>query len=133
MHNQAGIRRRDLLAGGATIAVAASLALAGGPSAVAGVVGPTLTITPNELFYPCDGTQPVTFSVAGFGDNTTVVLHVKTATGKKIGSITTGNTGSGDHVFNFNTSKIPPGNYTFFAVQDHTADASAVFTEGECP
>lgn len=121
-----------LLAGGAAVAVATSLSLIGAPAFGAGT-GPTLTLTPNSGFYPCDGVQPVQFSVAGFGADKTVALRYKSASGKTIGTIQTDSGGGGGKTFNFNESKIPPGDYTFYAVQQKGVTASAVFTEGECP
>src|SRR5579875_614355 len=107
-----------------------------GPVLGVGVAGATtsgtLTLTPNELYYPCNGIQGVDAQVTGFTPSSTVDLRVDSARGKIVATIATDSTGSGSTVKDVNTAELRPGQWTIYAVQtpNPTIEATAVFTEG---
>ena len=115
---------------------AATMGLAFGSAVVAvpaSAQGPTLTLTPSELYYPCDGSQPVTASVTGFGAEATVILHEGSTAGREIGSLQTNAQGMGMYERLVNTATLRPGEYPIYAVQSGGPTAMATFTESTCP
>jgi hypothetical protein len=92
--------------------------------------GATLTITPSTIYYPCSEGN-VTFSVTGFGADVKVKLHSGSATGPKVGKITTNGSGAGSKVINFTDTM--PGSYTYYAVEKGGTKANATLAVGTCP
>ena len=120
-----------LATGGVAMAAATSLTLLGAPMAHAGGEA-TLTITPDELSGPCEGVQLVQFTAAGFVPDEPIAFTFKKPTGKRIGQTVTDDSGGTARTFKFNTAKIPPRTFTFWAVQRGGPAASATFTETTC-
>lgn len=120
-----------LATGGTAMAAATCLTMLGAP--VAHAQGEAeLTITPNQLSGPCEGLQLVDFSVTGFVPDEPVAFTLKSPTGYRIGTVVTDDTGAGGREFKFNTGRIPPHTYTFWASQNGGETASATFTETTC-
>lgn len=124
----ASARRRMILPTVLTAAffVSALTVLAGPASAAS----PKLTITPSEIYYPCSEGN-VTFAVKGFGADKKVKLHSGSATGPKVATITTNESGKGSTVIDFNN--VAPGMYPYYAVQGEGTSANATLEVGTCP
>jgi len=90
---------------------------------------PKLTITPSEIYYPCSEGS-VTFAIKAFAADKKVSLRFGSATGEKVGTITTNAKGSGKTVMDFNDTA--PGNYPYYAVSGKTS-AEATLEVGTCP
>jgi hypothetical protein len=114
-------------------AAAAGLAVGGAlvPAAAASTPTAKLSISPAEIYYPCNESNPVTFTITGFAASTQVGLYIGSTKATPVDYFDTNSSGQGQ-LTGLTFSNYYPGDYLFIASASGT-QAKHYLAVGECP